>query len=89
MLGIVSVNVGQKSYNQTKLADLQSKTNRFLDRGIAISGWDKDQRHQEKLDYNEIPLDSGSRPPHADSSGMTASAVCDPAPWSGGVCSVV
>jgi hypothetical protein len=69
----------KKSFNQTKLADLQCKTNRFLDWGIATSDWDKDQRHQEELDYNEIPLDSGSRPPQADSSGMTVSAICDPA----------
>ena len=32
---------------------------------------------QKEFDYIELPLDSGSRPPSADSSGMTGSANCD------------
>jgi len=32
---------------------------------------------QRGFDYIEISLDSGSRPPEADSSGMTGSANCD------------
>jgi hypothetical protein len=32
---------------------------------------------QKKFDYIGISLDSGSRPPEADSSGMTGSANCD------------
>ena len=32
---------------------------------------------QKEFDYIELSLDSGSRPPSADSSGMTGSANCD------------
>ncbi len=32
---------------------------------------------QKEPDYIELSLDSGSRPPSPDSSGMTASANCD------------
>ncbi len=34
-------------------------------------------RDPEKPDYIELSLDSGSRPPQTDSSGMTGSANCD------------
>ncbi len=36
---------------------------------------------QKEPDYIELYLDSRSRPPSADSSGMTGSANCDVADW--------
>jgi hypothetical protein len=85
----------KKSFNQIKLADLQSKTNRFLDWGIATSYWDKDQRHQEKSSSiggcltighpGQVPQGG----PQANSSGKTASAIYYPAPWRWGEFSVV